>query len=193
MRLIALKRPPDDGDEVLAGRRPAVVNAFPIGRQRSHYDIHTVVRYQCAEGFLQRHVPTAKCRANGKWGPPQDASCTKSRTADPRIGVFSPAFRMSLDHVAVWWLQREGSLFIHAVRTCVCVSPVRALDLKTEKYPSKHGEDTKRPIGVMNLPGVLNNECYVWSLRGRVGAAVTRPPSVIPSDGQPRRRAEASV
>lgn len=37
-----------------------------------------------------------------------------------------------------------------------------------EKYPLKQGEDTERPIGVMNLPEVLNNECYVWSLRVRV-------------------------
>uniref|UniRef100_A0A668UTF7 Neurocan core protein n=1 Tax=Oreochromis aureus TaxID=47969 RepID=A0A668UTF7_OREAU len=51
---------------VLCGAPPTVDNAFLIGRKRTHYDIHSVVRYQCADGFLQRHVPTAKCRANGK-------------------------------------------------------------------------------------------------------------------------------
>lgn len=56
---------------VLCGAPPPVDNAFLIGRKRSHYDIHSVVRYQCAEGFLQRHVPTAKCRANGKWDRPK--------------------------------------------------------------------------------------------------------------------------
>lgn len=56
---------------VLCGAPPAVDNAFLIGRKRSHYDIHSVVRYQCADGFLQRHVPTAKCRANGKWDRPK--------------------------------------------------------------------------------------------------------------------------
>uniref|UniRef100_A0A667ZH48 Neurocan n=1 Tax=Myripristis murdjan TaxID=586833 RepID=A0A667ZH48_9TELE len=56
---------------VLCGAPPNVDNAFLIGRKRSHYDIHSVVRYQCADGFLQRHVPTAKCRANGKWDRPK--------------------------------------------------------------------------------------------------------------------------
>uniref|UniRef100_UPI003AAFEC00 neurocan core protein n=1 Tax=Centroberyx gerrardi TaxID=166262 RepID=UPI003AAFEC00 len=63
---------------VLCGAPPTVENAFLIGRKRSHYDIHSVVRYQCADGFLQRHVPTAKCRANGKWDRPK-IICTKSR------------------------------------------------------------------------------------------------------------------
>ncbi|XP_076880331.1 neurocan core protein isoform X2 [Brachyhypopomus gauderio] len=63
---------------VLCGSPPPVDNAFLIGRKRSHYDIHSVVRYQCADGFLQRHVPTAKCRANGKWDRPK-IICTKSR------------------------------------------------------------------------------------------------------------------
>ncbi|TKS74749.1 Neurocan core protein [Collichthys lucidus] len=65
---------------VLCGAPPTVDNAFLIGRKRSHYDIHSVVRYQCANGFLQRHVPTAKCRANGKWDRPK-IICIKSRRA----------------------------------------------------------------------------------------------------------------
>ncbi|XP_062280228.1 versican core protein [Scomber scombrus] len=65
---------------VLCGTPPTVDNAFLIGRKRSHYDIHSVVRYQCADGFLQRHVPTAKCRANGKWDRPK-IICIKSRRA----------------------------------------------------------------------------------------------------------------
>lgn len=63
---------------VLCGTPPTVDNAFLIGRKRSHYDIHSVVRYQCGDGFLQRHVPTVKCRANGKWDRPK-IICTKSR------------------------------------------------------------------------------------------------------------------
>ncbi|XP_054645103.1 neurocan core protein isoform X2 [Dunckerocampus dactyliophorus] len=65
---------------VLCGAPPQVDNAFLIGRKRSHYDIHSTVRYQCADGFQQRHVPTAKCRANGKWDRPK-IICTKSRRA----------------------------------------------------------------------------------------------------------------
>ncbi|CAM4656741.1 unnamed protein product [Leuciscus chuanchicus] len=63
---------------VLCGDPPTVDNAFLIGRKRSHYDIHSVVRYQCGDGFLQRHIPTTKCRANGKWDRPK-IICTKSR------------------------------------------------------------------------------------------------------------------
>ncbi|XP_058870060.1 neurocan core protein-like isoform X1 [Acipenser ruthenus] len=65
---------------VLCGTPPVVENAFLIGRKRAHYDIHSVVRYQCADGFLQRHVPTTKCRSNGKWDRPK-IICTKSRRA----------------------------------------------------------------------------------------------------------------
>ncbi|KAI5085482.1 neurocan core protein [Silurus meridionalis] len=61
---------------LLCGPPPPVDNAFLIGRKRSHYDIHSVVRYQCADGFLQRHVPTTKCRASGKWDHPK-ILCTK--------------------------------------------------------------------------------------------------------------------
>ncbi|RVE73858.1 hypothetical protein OJAV_G00035670 [Oryzias javanicus] len=63
---------------VLCGAPPTVENAFLIGRVRSHYDIHSIARYQCADGFLQRHVPTAKCRANGKWERPK-IICVRSR------------------------------------------------------------------------------------------------------------------
>ncbi|XP_036410142.1 neurocan core protein-like [Megalops cyprinoides] len=63
---------------VLCGPPPAVDNAFLIGRTLSRYDIHSVVRYQCTDGFHQRHVATAKCRANGKWDTPKIV-CTKSR------------------------------------------------------------------------------------------------------------------
>ncbi|KAK2822305.1 hypothetical protein Q5P01_022370 [Channa striata] len=63
---------------VLCGTPPAVENAHLIGRRRSHYDIHSVVRYQCSEGFYQRHIPTTHCRADGSWERPR-LICTKSR------------------------------------------------------------------------------------------------------------------
>uniref|UniRef100_A0A4W6EB47 Neurocan b n=1 Tax=Lates calcarifer TaxID=8187 RepID=A0A4W6EB47_LATCA len=61
---------------VLCGTPPTVENAHLIGRRRSHYDIHSVVRYQCSEGFYQRHIPTARCRADGSWERPR-IICTK--------------------------------------------------------------------------------------------------------------------
>uniref|UniRef100_A0A087YC52 Neurocan b n=1 Tax=Poecilia formosa TaxID=48698 RepID=A0A087YC52_POEFO len=63
---------------VLCGTPPAVENAHLVGRRRSHYDIHSVVRYQCSEGFYQRHIPTSRCRADGSWERPR-IICTKSR------------------------------------------------------------------------------------------------------------------
>ncbi|CAL8281591.1 unnamed protein product [Lota lota] len=63
---------------VLCGAPPTVENAHLIGRRRSHYDIHSAVRYQCSEGFYQRHIPTTRCRADGDWERPK-IICTKSR------------------------------------------------------------------------------------------------------------------
>ncbi|XP_063075564.1 neurocan core protein [Engraulis encrasicolus] len=63
---------------VLCGTPPTVENAHLVGRRRSHYDIHATVRYQCVEGFFQRHIPTIRCRANGSWERPK-IICTKSR------------------------------------------------------------------------------------------------------------------
>uniref|UniRef100_A0A7N5ZZY3 Neurocan b n=1 Tax=Anabas testudineus TaxID=64144 RepID=A0A7N5ZZY3_ANATE len=63
---------------VLCGTPPAVENAHLIGRRRSHYDIHSVVRYQCSEGFYQRHIPTTRCRPDGSWERPR-IICTKTR------------------------------------------------------------------------------------------------------------------
>ncbi|KAL2098119.1 hypothetical protein ACEWY4_007326 [Coilia grayii] len=63
---------------VLCGTPPTVENAHLVGRRRSHYDIHAMVRYQCVEGFYQRHIPTIRCRANGTWERPK-IICTKSR------------------------------------------------------------------------------------------------------------------
>uniref|UniRef100_A0A8C7ZW15 Neurocan b n=1 Tax=Oryzias sinensis TaxID=183150 RepID=A0A8C7ZW15_9TELE len=65
---------------VLCGTPPAVENAYLIGRRRSHYDIHSVVRYQCSEGFFQRHIPTVRCRADGSWERPR-IICTKCKWA----------------------------------------------------------------------------------------------------------------
>nr|XP_033811876.1 neurocan core protein isoform X2 [Geotrypetes seraphini] len=63
---------------VLCGAPPAVSNAFTLGKKKEKYSIHSVVRYQCREGFTQRHIPTIKCHSNGKWDRPK-IICTKPR------------------------------------------------------------------------------------------------------------------
>lgn len=64
---------------VMCGTPPAVDNAYLVGRRRSHYDIHVVVRYQCDDGFFQRHIPTVRCRPNGTWERPK-IICTKCKS-----------------------------------------------------------------------------------------------------------------
>ncbi|NXK96736.1 NCAN protein, partial [Formicarius rufipectus] len=56
---------------VLCGPPPEVANAFPVGKRKEKYNIHSSVRYQCQEGFTQRHVPTIKCHSTGKWDRPK--------------------------------------------------------------------------------------------------------------------------
>ncbi|XP_039558445.1 neurocan core protein [Passer montanus] len=63
---------------VLCGPPPEVPNAFPVGKRKEKYNIHSSVRYQCREGFTQRHVPTIKCHSTGKWDRPK-ILCTKPR------------------------------------------------------------------------------------------------------------------
>ncbi|XP_053152058.1 neurocan core protein isoform X2 [Hemicordylus capensis] len=65
-------------DTVLCGPPPVVENASPIGKKREKYSVHSVVRYQCEEGFIQRHLPTIKCHVNGTWDRPR-ILCTKPR------------------------------------------------------------------------------------------------------------------
>lgn len=61
---------------MLCGPPPEVPNAFPVGKRKEKYNIHSSVRYQCQEGFTQRHVPTIKCHSTGKWDRPK-ILCTK--------------------------------------------------------------------------------------------------------------------
>uniref|UniRef100_A0A670KF43 Neurocan core protein n=1 Tax=Podarcis muralis TaxID=64176 RepID=A0A670KF43_PODMU len=71
-------------DTVLCGPPPTVENAFPIGKKREKYSVHATVRYQCQEGFLQRHVPTIKCHVNGTWDRPRIV-CTKRESPGRRL------------------------------------------------------------------------------------------------------------
>lgn len=64
----------------MCGPPPEVKHGRPMGSSQQRYPVNTIVRYQCEEGYIQRHQPVIHCLSEGQWEEPQ-VECTEGKVS----------------------------------------------------------------------------------------------------------------
>ncbi|XP_069463262.1 brevican core protein isoform X2 [Ambystoma mexicanum] len=63
---------------VSCGPPPEVPNALRFGKLKTRYEIGSIVRHRCHDGFIKRRSAIIRCQADGQWEKPQ-LSCSPRR------------------------------------------------------------------------------------------------------------------
>ncbi|XP_074473101.1 versican core protein isoform X2 [Sebastes fasciatus] len=74
---------------VSCGQPPVVKDTRVFGAVKPRYEINALLRYHCEPGFIQRHPPTVRCRANGQWDEPK-VTCTSPATYHKSLTLRRP-------------------------------------------------------------------------------------------------------